>query len=511
MNSSERIVFNSIVLYAKLIITIIVNLIATRFILNAMGVEDYGIVNLISGIVSMLTFVQNSMAISTQRYMSVNIGKGDLKRQNVIFNNGLFLHLLLGVVILVILEACIPLVFNSAIQIPTERYASSMILYQLTCLGTLLVIVCVPIDATLNAHENMLWVSLASILESAIRLLGAYWLLYYQSDKLVFYGVLVVVIRLASLLFKSFYCKKNYSEVQVQLKGVNKGLLKEMLSFSVWNMFGAFAVAARGQGVAVILNIFNGVVVNSAYGIGQQVSGQLSNFSGTISKSMTPQIMQREGGGHRSAMNSLALKQCHYTSLFVFIFALPLFVEMPYVLQIWLKTVPDYSIDFCRVFALVALMGQLSSGLMTAIQAKGKIAFYQITMSLLLLLNLPAAFFLQKYGYSPTAVMWSMLLIEIICLVSRLLFAHSLVGISFREYAKEVIVKLSVAIIPTSALVVLFKLFVTNQWPPLWQLVISVVLTIVFACLTAYISFNMRERELVRTFIYKIIKKFKYY
>jgi len=507
MNSSEKIVFNSVVLYTKLVITILVNLIATRLILNAMGVEDYGIVNLISGIVSMLTFVQNSMAVSTQRYMSVNLGTGDGTLQRKIFNNGLFLHLLLGIIILIVLEACIPLVFNSDIQIPADRYTSSMLLYQFTCIGTFLVIICVPIDATLNAHENMIWVSFASILESIIRLTGAIWLLHYQNDKLIFYGLLVVVIRLASLLLKTTYCRKKYEEVRIKIRDVKKSLLKEMFSFSLWNMFGAFANAAKSQGIAIVLNIFNGVVVNSAYGIGQQVSGQLSNFSGTISKSMTPQIMQREGSGNRQSMISLALKQCHYTTLFIFIFVLPLFVEMPYVLQIWLKTVPEYSIEFCRVFVLIALIVQLSSGLMTAVQARGKIVLYQIVMSIILLLNLPVAYLLQKTGYSPTVVLWSMLAIEVLCLIARLIAANRLVELSFGDYFKKVILKLSWVVIPTTLIVFLAKSLVSVHWQPFWQLVLSLSLTIVLTAVTAYISFDSNERALFISIFKKIKNK----
>lgn len=504
MNSSERMAINSVILYVKLIITIVVNLIATRLILNAMGVVDYGVVNLISGIVSMLTFIQNSMAISTQRYMSVNIGKGDVRLQSIIFNNGLFLHLLLGIFIIIVLEACLPLVFNGEIQIPSNRLTPSIILYQLTCLGTFLVIICVPVDAVLNAHENMLWVSFASILESIIRLVGALWLLHYNDDKLVFYGLLVVVIRMSSMLFKTIYCRNKYEEVRIRKNEINKKLMKEMFSFSLWNMFGAFAMAMRGQGVAVVLNIFNGVIVNTAYGIAQQVSGQLNNFSGTISKSMSPQIMQREGGGDTKSMASLALKQCFYTTLCLFLFALPLYMEMPYVLKVWLKIVPEYSIDFCRIYLLIILVTQMSSGLMTAIQAKGKIAVYQITMSVILLLNIPIAYLLQKYGVKPSAVLWSMLIVEGGCLIARLISAKILVGITAKEYTNKVLARLLIVFVPTTIAVVLCKLYISDTWDPFGQLLISIVVTVVIASITAYLCFDNNERLLVRTFAKKI-------
>ena len=507
MNSSERIIFNSIILYAKLIITIGVNLVATRFILNAMGVEDYGVVNLISGIVAMLTFVQNSMAISTQRYMSVNMGKKDVSIQRAVFNNGMFLHLILGIIIVVVLESCLPLVFNSDIKIPADRHSASVLLYQLTIIGTFLVVIGVPFDATLNARENMLWASFASILESTIRLTGAIWLLYYQNDKLIFYGLLVVAIRLSSFLFKSIYCKIKYEEVAFSRHLLNKKLIKEMFSFSFWNMFGSFAMAAKSQGVAVVLNVFNGVVINTAYGIGAQVSGQLANFSGTISRSMSPQIMQREGSGNRIAMASLALKQSRFTTLFMFMVALPLYSEMPYVLQIWLKTVPDYAIEFCRLFLLIALVTQMSSGLMTAIQARGKIAAYQIIMSILLLLSIPVAYLLQKIGYSPLVVMWAIFFIEIICLIIRVVMAKSLVGISGSYFLHQVVYKLSIVVVPTTIAVLLCKIFLVSSLSPFVQLLISISITLLLVTIVSYISFDSSEKELANAFVRKIMQK----
>lgn len=195
MNSKNRIVVNTAILYFKLIFEIIVNLYSTRLILNAMGVEDFGIVNLISGIVALLSFFQNSLTISTQRFLSVNIGKHDNKSQKKIFNTGVFIHLILGIIIVIVLELITPLVFGSYIQIPSARLLSSQFLYQLTIIGTFLVIIAVPYDASLNAHENMLMYSIACISESLIRLVGAIIILNYHNDKLIFYGLLLISIK----------------------------------------------------------------------------------------------------------------------------------------------------------------------------------------------------------------------------------------------------------------------------------------------------------------------------
>ena len=393
MQAANRIVVNTVILYCKLIITIVVNLFATRLILGAMGVDDFGIVNLVSGIVAMLSFIQNSMTISTQRYLSVNMGIKDEKEQSVIFNTSVILHLILGCFIVLILELCAPFIFDSAIQIPADRIPASKILYQCTIISTFIVIIMVPYDATLNAHENMLVFSLASITESLIRLTGAILLLYYTHDKLIFYGIL-----------------HTYPDSLVKPKICRYSLMKEMFFFAFWNFFGSFAVTARTQGIAIVLNIFHGVAINSAYGVATQVSGQLSSFTSTISKAMSPQIMQNKGAGHISSMVSLALKQSKFSFALLLIVAIPLFLEMPYILKVWLNDVPEFSVQFCRLILMVALIQQLSSGMQLAIQANGKISLYQITISIALLLNIPVAWILLKYvEVEPYMVLISML------------------------------------------------------------------------------------------------------
>lgn len=436
-SANARILINTAILYFKLIFTIVVNLYSTRLILNAMGVEDFGIVNLVSGIVAMLSFFQNSLTISTQRFLSVNMGKKDNGMQLQIFNTSVVIHLLLGIALVLILESVAPLVFNSSIQIPSERIAASQLLYQLTILGTFFVIISVPYDATLNAHENMFVYSIASIIESMIRLTGAIILVGYGNDKLVFYGILMITIRLVSMLFKSVYCRIKYSDARINLSKFNSRSLREMLSFAGWNAIGGFSVSLRSQGMAVVLNIFQGVVINAAYGIANQLLGQLTNFTATISKAMAPQIMQSKGAGEENHMMSLSLKQCKYSFVLLLFFAIPLYVEMPFVLKLWLKQIPDYGISFCRLILLVSLAQQTTIGMQTLIQANGKIALYQTLMSFLIMLNIPFAYIILKMGYNPNLVIIAMFFVEIICMVVRIVLARHLVWLSYQFARKE--------------------------------------------------------------------------
>lgn len=509
MKSSERIVVNTGILYVKLIITIVVNLLSTRLILLSMGVKDYGIVNLISGIVAMLSFVQNSMTISTQRYLSVNMGQNNPEKQKRIFNTSILLHLILVCLIITILEACHPMVFNSQVQIPGDRLFASQVLYQLMIIGTALVVITVPYDATLNAHENMLWFSIASIIESLIRLAGACILLSYSHDKLIFYGLLIVAIRLVSMIIKVTYCRLHYPDSRISFKHTEKTLMREMFSFSFWNLFGSFATAARSQGMAVILNIFNGVAINAAYGIAHQISGQLSNFSATISKAMAPQIMQSKGASEKDRMINLSLRQSKYTVTLLTMFALPLLLDMEFILRIWLKEVPDYTVDFCSLIVLVALVAQLSSGLMTLIQANGRISLYQITMSSLILLSIPLAYYALKYDYYPSVVILILLIIEVFCFAVRLLFAKKLVGVKFSTVWRELGKPISFMIIIGVCLFYVVTNYLPHPFSNEWVtfLLHFFVTEFIMVVIIMTVIFSREERIILRNLVVSLKKR----
>ena len=440
MHSSEKMAVNTAILYIKLILTIVVNLYSTRLILSSLGVSDFGIVNLISGIVVMLSFFQNSMTVSTQRYLSVSLGKNDVRGQKMIFNTSFVLHVILAFIIFAILESASPLIFNSSINIPVERLSSAYILYQMMILSTIIVIISVPYDAVLNAHENMLWFSLANILEAIIKLTGAFILLSYSHDKLIFYGLLIVFIRIASMFFKASYCILKYDDAKIDKQSYSFKKMKELFSFSFWNLFGAFAWTARGQGISVVLNIFGGVVVNAAYGISHQVSGQLSNFTSTITKAMAPQIMKSKGSKDFRRMRTLSLKQSKYSFYLLLMMASPLYVDIEFILSLWLKEVPAHTVMFCKLAILVALLQQLSSGLMTLIQANGNIRSYQICISAITILCIPLSAIVLYYGYPLYTVFFVLLGVEVLALIARIVFSKHLVSLAYKEFTKEILV-----------------------------------------------------------------------
>ena len=502
MNSNKRMAVNTAILYAKLIITIVVNLYSTRLILKAMGVEDYGVVNLISGIVAMLSFIRNSMTVSSQRYMSVYMGKHDDALMVKVFNSSFVLHIILAIFIVVVLECLTPVVFGSSIQIPEHRIAAAKILYDLTIVGVTLVVLTVPYDAALNAHENMLVFSIASIIESLIRLSGAFILLVYSNDKLIFYGILIITIRLVSLLIKYFYCRSHYKETRFSIALCDITLMKDMFSFAFWNMFAALALTGRSQGVAIVMNTFFGVVVNAAFGIANQVSGQLQNFAATISKAMNPQIMQRAGAGNLNGMVSLALKQCKYSSILLSYAIVPLYFSMHFVLKIWLGEIPEYSVAFCSLILVVAMIQQLTVGLMSAIQATGIIRNYQLVIAIVLLFNIPLAYVLLKIGCQAPVVLIGMVAIEVVSCFVRVFFAHRLAGLAVSDFVKDVIIPVG-AVYSVSCGILIFIRGLCSGVSELSSFFILSFFAVLLITITAFMVLSNKEKEL----FFNMIKK----
>ncbi|OYP73942.1 hypothetical protein CIK94_07950 [Prevotella sp. P4-51] len=507
MDSNKKMVVNTVILYAKLLIEISVNLYSTRLILLALGVEDFGIVNLISGIVALLSFVQNSMSVSSQRYMSVAMGQRECGQLERVFCSSFMLHFILAILIFFLLECLVPVIFDSSIQIPEQRLDAAKNLYQLTILGTLLIIITVPYDAVLNAHENMLMYSIATIVESTIRLIGALVLLVYNNDKLIFYGVLLITIRLVSMLIKYIYCHRHYIETRHFVKAFDKKLMKEMFFFAFWNMFGALALTGRAQGVAIVMNTFMGVVVNAAYGIANQVSGQLLNFTATITKAMNPQIMQRAGVGDNIGMISLSLKQCKYSSILLSYAIVPLLFSMEFILKIWLKDVPDYALNFCMLILVVSVIQQLSIGLMSMIQATGIIRNYQVCVSLCMLLNIPIAYMILKLNARAEYVIVGMIVVEVFACALRIFFAKRLANLSIRSFVISVIAPVLLIYFFSCIGVYGFERLLLDGVQNVMSFIVLTSLSIVFISISALIVLSKDERLYLFNIIRRLIKK----
>ncbi len=438
MTASNKVIYNTGILYLKMALTAGISLYTTRLLLEQLGVSDYGIYNLISGVVAMLSFLNTAMTTSTQRYLSYSQGKGDLEMQRNVFSESIKLHFVVGIAIVALLEIAGIFLFSGFLNIPDDRIFTAKLIYHFFAVSVFFTVLAVPYNAALTARENMLWIAIVNTVETVLRLLATVLLLFVSNDKLIYFGLYTALITVVSFILYGTYCSKKYPECRYESGSKKKELLKELSSFAGWNVFGALCGTARMQGLAVILNIFFGATINAAYGVANQISLQLNLFSAMLLRAINPQIMKSEGANNRQRMLRLSMMAGKFSFFLLAIFAIPSIFEMNYLLSFWLKNVPDYTAIFCSLILTTILINQLTVGLQSSFQAMGQIKVYQVLVGILLLLNLPIAYFLLKAGHPPYVVLISYLLIESSACVMRLYLAKKMIGLSIREYCEKV-------------------------------------------------------------------------
>ncbi|MEJ5961325.1 lipopolysaccharide biosynthesis protein [Pedobacter immunditicola] len=441
MKASDRIVFNTGMLYLRMILTVGVSLYSTRIVLRSLGASDFGIFTIVAGLIGMLAFLNSAMTLSTQRNLSYKMGRNDNNAIKSIFANSLVLHILIGIVLIVVFECFGIYLLNSVLKIEPERIHAAELLFHFVSLTTFLSIITVPFDALIESNEDMLFVAIIGVVESLLRLLIAFYLLYTSSDKLITYGVLLFLIAVVIAIIKKLYCGHKYTQSRVNLaKFYDTSVILNLASFAGWYLFGIIAGIFRNEGVAIVLNIFFGTIVNAAYGIANQVNGQLAFFSQTMMKTIRPQMIKSEGNGNREQMLNLAIIASKFSFYLFSIFSIPLFIEMEWVLGMWLNDVPVHTIVFCRLILVLTLINQLSVGIMSAVVAIGKIKYYQIVAGSIMLLTLPIGFVFLKIGYPAYSILLVSIFLEILNTIFRIYYFNFLTSYPLLKFMKEVFI-----------------------------------------------------------------------
>lgn len=452
MKISTRVFFNTVVLYFKVILSLAIALVTVPLVLKSLGASDYGLYNLVAGVVAMLSFLNSSMTVSSQRYMSVAMGENNYEKINLIYNASFILHFGLGLVLIIALEI-IGIFAIDHLNIQPERMRCAKVIYQCLIVSTFAKIIAVPFDALVNAKEDMLPFSIIELIDSILMLTVAVLLSYISSDKLIFYGACVAFISVFTLFMKYRWCHYAYKDCKIKIRGYKgKSYIDEMLGFTGWNLFGGLATMGRNQGVAIIINIFLGTIVNAAYGVANQINGALGHFSATFQKAINPQLMKSEGMMNRNRLFRISYISSKFSVLGLAFFAIPLLMEMDEVLFLWLKNdIPPYTKRLAQCIILLSLVYQYSTGIMAAIQATGKIRNYQITMGVIILANVPIAYYFLKSGYPVYYTTMAFVIMEVISLCIRLYWSNRLLGMKTIDFFENVIFPTAVIIcIPAS-------------------------------------------------------------
>ena len=456
VSSNKRIAKNTLILYLRMIFILCIGLYTSRIVLNTLGVEDYGIYNVVGGFVAFFAFLNGAMATATQRFITFELAQGDINEQITTFSTATIIHFVIALIIVVIAETIGLWFVCHKLVIPEERFTAALYVYQFSILTMFISIVSIPYNAAIVAHEKMSAFAYISILDAILKLATVYLLTIVTFDKLIFYATLLWGISLFDRLIYGIYCERHFAETRIKLI-FDKKLFREMTNIAGWSLFGNIAGVFYTQGLNVLLNMFFGPAVNAARAIAVTIQGVVTGFVSNFQMALNPQITKSYAIDDLHRMHTLIFASSKYSFFLLLFITLPIMVETQAILTLWLKVVPDHTIWFARLILCILLIDALSNPLMISAQAVGHVKVYQSVVGGLLLLILPVAYLALKLGGNPETVFVVHLIIAAIALVCRVVIVGRMVSFSFVSYTRKVLLPIgSVFVLAACASTILF-------------------------------------------------------
>lgn len=506
--NNKRIAKNTLLLYVRTLFIMLVTLYTSRVVLNALGVEDYGIYNVVGGVVAMFGFINASMSSATQRYITFALGKGDMANLRKIFSTALQIHVLIAAIIVVLGETVGLWFMYTQMQIPVNRMEAAFWVLQCSIVSTVVMIVSVPYNADIIAHEKMSAFAYISILEAVLKLAIVYALVISPFDKLVFYAFLILAVQLLIRFCYNHYCNRHFVESKYHHIW-DKRLFKEMICFAGWSMFGNLASVLFGQGLNMLLNVFFGPVVNAARAVAVQVQSAIQQFVSNFQMALNPQITKTYAKGEMDDMHKLMFRSARFSFYLLFLLSLPVLFETNFILTVWLKTVPDNTVVFLRIMICTSLIYTMANPLIIANQATGKVKKYQAVCGTILLMILPVSYVCLKLGCPSYSVFIVHFCMEVVAQLSRMIMLRPLIGIRLCDYFTNVYLRVVVVVV--LSIIVPFFVYVNMDDTVIrfFVMCLSCVLSVGTVAYTIGLSKN--ERTFVRSkavvFINKIFHK----
>lgn len=495
--NNKLILKNTAVLYFRMIFTLGVTLFTTRELLRILGVEDFGLYNVVGGVVMMFSFLNNAMVASSQRFISYALGEGDKQKQRQVFSTSVFIHIYIALVILLFAETIGLWFLNSKMTIPESRYIAANWVFQAAIISFVCQILSVPFSASVVAHEKMSFFAFVSILDSVLKLLIVYLLIIFDADKLKLYSVMMLGISMLNFALHLLYTRHRFSECRLS-RNIDRHLYKEMLSFAGWSFVGNFGFASKDYGVNIILNIFCGPTVNAARGIAYQVMNAVNGFVINFQTAMNPQITKRYAAGEVDSMITLVKNGSRYSFYLLSIIMVPLMVRAEYVLDLWLVDVPDLALQFMRLTLVMSVVNSMHGPFVTAIQATGKIKVFQLTIASIMLLDLPISFILLKSGAASYNVMYVAIGTAFIGLIARAVLLNHLIKIGLKDYIINVVCRNIILFV----LMFLASSYVSQFIPQtFWGLIGICLVSIIISTIIIYFNLSRIEKKFIQDFL----------
>ena len=505
-DNNKRIAKNTLLLYVRMLFMMAVSLYTSRVILNTLGVQDFGLYNVVAGFVTMFTFINSAMASATQRYLNFELGKNNEDRLLKVFSTSVNIHAVISLIVLLLAETIGLWFVYTQLTIPEGRIDAVLWVYQCAIISTCVLVMSVPYNAAIIAHEKMGAFAYISVAEVTLKLLIVYLLTIGNFDKLKLYAVLMLAVQVLVMSIYRRYSVKHFKETKYHWVW-DKALFKEMTGFAGWSLFGNLAAVAFTQGVNVLLNIFFGPVVNAARGVTVQVQNAIMNFCRNFQMALNPQIVKLYASNELDPMHRLIYRSTKFSFFLLLLLSLPVMIEADYILRLWLKIVPDHTVAFVRIVLCISLVDAIGNPLITAAQANGHIKKYQAVVGGILLGIVPISYVVLKLGAPPVSVFIVHFVMVVLAHVSRVWMIRPMISMRVGEYVVKAILPLLYVSVP--AILISVAAFRSIPTGFLGFIAVCLVCALSVSTFTYWLGFDLHEREFVKSKVVAILNKIR--
>ena len=506
LKDNSLIIKNSAILYIRLIITSITGLVASRILLQVLGASDFGLYSVVGGIVILLSFLNTIIMQTSFRYIAFELGRGNIEDVNKVFNISLVLHISLAFLFVIFAELIGIYYVHHYLKVPIGRIDDAIFVFRLSVLAAFFSILSVPFQGLITAKEKFSIRAIIEILSGILKLGAVVGLIYYAGNSLRLYAVLMAVVLIITSILYILYCRKNYTTTVSWNLQNDKAKYKEMIAFSGWIMIGAGASVGKVQGVALIINSFFGTILNASFGIANQVNSVVLMFSQNVGQVAVPQITKGYGGGNTDRTKYLATYISKYSFFLILLPAIPILLETDYILNLWLVEVPRYTSIFVQLMIINVLIDSMISGIPAFINASGKIKWFNITTSTLMLLCLPFAYLLFRLGYPP----YSIIIVYIVVALINTIVLQILIKIILNFDVKFLITKSYLKIL--SVVLFISPMFTITYvfQSSIFRFVLLSIGAVIWTCCAIYfVGIEKKEKERLISVLNKIFGKIK--
>lgn len=501
-SDNKRVAKNTLVLYFRMLFMMLIGLYTSRINLQSLGVEDFGIYNVVGGIVVMFSIINSSITASISRFLTFELGTGNAEKLKKVFSTSLTIQIGISIIILILAETIGLWFLNNKMVIPESRIIAANFVYQFSIAIFIINLISMPYNACIIAHERMSAFAWITIFDASAQLLVAWLTFISPIDKLIFYSGLLVLVSLTQRFIYYHYCKKNFTECRYRFF-YDKELLLNMFGFAGWNFIGASSAILRDTGGNIVINLFCGPTVNAARGIASQVNKAVISFANSFITAINPQITKSYASGEYDKMMSVIYKGAKFSFFLMLLLGLPVIIEAEYIIQLWLGQVPEHTVLFVQLTILFAMSESISNPLITAMLATGKIKNYQIIVGGLQMLNLPISYLLLRNGCIPETVVIVAIIISQCCFFARICMLKTMIKLCVKDYLRKVYFKIILTFIVAFILPIIIKYNIDSSFLSFFAVIF---ISVISACISIlYVGCNYKERS----FVYSNIFKFK--